>query len=104
MKRLRRNVVALVLTGLLICAPLSSGCEPINWFGPNFSLDLVIPLGLGGTPGLLNPFGIVQALVNALFGATSAGATSSASYPTPNAQSPSSPAGAFGPAINSEQP
>jgi hypothetical protein len=104
MKRLRRNTVALVLTGLLVCAPLSGGCEPLHWFGPNLSLDLIVPLGLDGAPGLLNPFGMVQAWADALFGATSTGGTSSAPYTTPNSQ-PSSPSvGGYVPSIDSNTP
>lgn len=52
---------------LVVCSTMCMGldCSPSRWFGDNFSLNVVVPMGLGGTPGVLNPFGIVQALVNA---------------------------------------
>lgn len=60
-----------MLAGCIAASALSSGCAIHNWlgiFGPNFSINLVIPLGLNGNPGLLNPFGIIQALVNGTLG------------------------------------
>lgn len=56
-----------MLAGCITASALSSGCAIHNWlgiFGPNFTINLVIPLGLNGNPGLLNPFGIIQALVS----------------------------------------
>ena len=53
---------------LLACSALCSGCDPASWFGSNMNVNVVMPLGLGGTPGRLNPFGIVQAFVNSMLG------------------------------------
>jgi len=69
MKR-RRLTTVFTLTALLTCATLSTGCNPLNWIGPNLTIGITIPLGLGGNPGIFNPFGIVQALVNSLLGQT----------------------------------
>ncbi len=51
---------------LVVCSTMCMGldCSPTSLLGNNFSLNVVVPMGLGGTPGLLNPFGIVQAWVN----------------------------------------
>lgn len=71
MKRKTRRMTAWMLACCIGVSALSSGCSIHNWlgiFGPNFSINLVIPLGLNGNPGLLNPFGIVQALVNGTLG------------------------------------
>lgn len=50
---------------------LTTGCDPVDWVGPNLTVFLTVPFGLGGNPGLLNPFGIVQALVNNALGVNS---------------------------------
>ena len=84
MKHLQRTVSTWVIVGTLLCSVLSSGCEPLNWFGNNLSANVVVPLGLAGTPGLFNPFGIVQALVNAVLGVSGSSGGSSA-YETPAA-------------------
>lgn len=86
-----------IVAALLICSTFSIGCNPINWFGSNASYNLIIPMGLGGTPGLLNPFGIVQAMVNAALGIGTTTDEGSASYPIPT--SSSSPTTALNPAI-----
>jgi len=65
MKRKGRKITTWMVAGILISSTFSAGCEPSGWFGSNFSMNVVVPLGLAGTPGLLNPFGIVQAWVNA---------------------------------------
>lgn len=77
----------LLLCSLLTVSAMSTGCDPINWFGPNLFVSLNIPLGLGGAPGLLNPFGIVQALINSAVGA-SADAGDSATFPSPTSTAP----------------
>jgi hypothetical protein len=67
---------------------LSIGCNPANFFGSNFSLNFVMPLGLAGTPGLLNPFGTVQALVNSLLGLNASSSSGSGTaYPMPSSGS-----------------
>ena len=73
MKR-RRLTTLCTLIALLTCSTLSTGCNPLSWFGPNLTIGVTIPLGLGGNPGLFNPFGIVQALVNSLLNQTVGGA------------------------------
>jgi len=92
MKRQSRTVSAWVLVALLTCSMLTAGCEPLGWFGPNFNVYTVIPLGLGGSPGLLNPFGIVQAVVNALLGMDAGGGGGSQAYVTPQPPAPVNPA------------
>jgi hypothetical protein len=82
MKRHTHKLTLCAVAALTVCSTFSTGCEPLNWFGTGFSLNFVVPLGLAGTPGLLNPFGIVQAVVNTALGLTSSGSSSSA-YTTP---------------------
>ncbi len=91
MKRQGRTVSTWVLVAVLTCSMLTAGCEPLGWFGPNFNVYTVIPLGLGGTPGLLNPFGIIQGLVNALLG-IDAGGSGNQAYVAPQPSSPANPA------------
>lgn len=69
MNRNRRKN-ATILTTLLLTLSLNAGCEWdfLRLIGPNISIGINIPLGLNGNPGLLNPFGITQALVNTLLG------------------------------------
>lgn len=68
MNRNRAIVTKFTAFTLVLSATLATGCEPARWFGPNFTVTNVIPVGLGGSPGILNPFGVVQALVNSLLG------------------------------------
>ena len=58
MIRNTRRLTAWTLVPFLFASALSGGC----------SINLVIPLGLNGNPGLLNPFGIIQALVTGSLG------------------------------------
>lgn len=60
---------------MLTASIFSTGCDPVDWVGPNLTIFLSVPFGLGGNPGLLNPFGIVQALVNNALGVTATGTT-----------------------------
>ena len=46
-------VVMLVLASLLV---FSVGCEPWTLLGGG-TINIIIPLGLGGQPGILNPTG-----------------------------------------------
>jgi hypothetical protein len=85
MKRRQGKITAWTLAGILCCAPLAGGCDPLNWFGPNLTVDVIVPLGMGGSPGLFNPFGIVQAIVNGMLGVSSTGSTDSSAYATPDA-------------------
>jgi len=56
----------LIIT-LVTTTTLSTGCSSLFTSG-SASYNVIIPLGLGGSPGVFNPFGIVQALVNAALG------------------------------------
>jgi hypothetical protein len=79
MNRTRRMIATMMLVAMLLCSAFSTGCSPLNWFGSNFTLTIYIPLGLDGTPGIFNPFGIFQALANqATDPATGTGATAAA--------------------------
>ncbi|MBN2560966.1 MAG: hypothetical protein JXQ75_08555 [Phycisphaerae bacterium] len=73
MTRKGRPITAWALVVILVCSSLAVGCEPTNFFRSNLNVNLVVPLGFAGTPGLLNPFGIVQAWINALLGADATG-------------------------------
>lgn len=56
------RITAWIMIALLTCSLVgSTGCE-------NVSVNYILPLGLGGTPGVFNPFGITQAFVNAWLG------------------------------------
>lgn len=63
---------------MLTASIFSTGCDPVDWVGPNLTIFLSVPFGLGGNPGLLNPFGIVQALVNNALGINTNGTTDNA--------------------------
>jgi|CXWL01.1.fsa_nt_gi hypothetical protein len=79
MTRKSRLITTWTLLGLITCSALSTGC-PI---GGNTTVSFIAPAGLGGAPGFYNPFGITQAIVNALLGA--GGSSGSASpNPVPN--------------------
>ncbi len=79
MRRRRAMMLRCSLVMLLCCTTLWTGCNPASVFGSNFSLSVLIPSGFGGTPGLLNPFGITQAIVNALLGIGGSTATDDSS-------------------------
>ncbi|MFH1417707.1 MAG: hypothetical protein ABII12_05400 [Planctomycetota bacterium] len=68
MRRERRLLTSWILIALMLCSTGSVGCDPTGWFGSNMSVNVIVPVGLGGSPGLLNPFGVVQAWVNSLIG------------------------------------
>lgn len=68
-KSTKRNKLAVSM--MLTASLFSTGCNPVDWVGPNLTIFLSVPFGLGGSPGLLNPFGIVQALVNNALGVSS---------------------------------
>lgn len=87
-----RMVTKWTALSLVLSATLATGCEPLNWFGTNLTITNIVPVGLGGSPGLLNPFGIVQAFVNSLLGIgttttteTSDSGSGGAGSPVPNA-------------------
>ncbi|HVP12843.1 MAG TPA: hypothetical protein VMV94_16840 [Phycisphaerae bacterium] len=82
MKRATSKLTIWALVALMFCSTFAIGCEPLNWFGTGFSVNFVVPLGLAGTPGLLNPFGIVQAVVNAALGVTTT-TEGTAAFPVP---------------------
>ncbi len=85
MNRNGRMITTWTMVVAIACSTLAAGCEPSNFFGSNLNVNVVVPLGLAGTPGLLNPFGVVQAFVNALLGAdASTGDTSESGDPIPS--------------------
>lgn len=59
-----RKMIHRAVLATVCCSAFVAGCEPLGFFGPNLGINLIVPLGLNGNPGVLNPFGIVQALVN----------------------------------------
>lgn len=67
---MRRKTIGtkLAIVTALVVSPMLAGCDAVGLLGPNFSLNYVLPLGFGGAPGLYNPYGIVQAIVNSLLG------------------------------------
>jgi hypothetical protein len=77
----RRLTTICTLTAMLVCTTLSTGCDALRFFGPNLTIGFTIPLGLNGSPGILNPFGIVQALVNAALNQTTDAAAQQVSAP-----------------------
>jgi hypothetical protein len=58
----------LAVAAAVLFSPMLVGCDAVGVLGPNFSLNYVLPLGFGGAPGLFNPYGIIQALVNVALG------------------------------------
>ena len=74
---MRRKVAKLLLPIFLSTG--IAGCSLPGWVGPNINISYIIPLGFGGAPGMFNPYGIVQALVNAFLGATLTNTDDSAS-------------------------
>lgn len=90
MKRERKRITRLTAICLTTAALFATGCD-----ANNLSINYVLPLGLAGTPGLLNPFGIVQAFVNAWLGtilpsSSSSSASSSSGSTTAGSPTPSS--------------
>lgn len=74
--RMKRTTSLKFVTLLLAATMLgSTGCL----LSGNSSINIIVPAGLGGNPGFYNPFGLTQALVNALLGAGSSGDESSSS-------------------------
>ncbi len=72
----------------------------------NLSINYIVPLGFAGTPGVFNPFGIVQAFVNSWLGTVlpSSGSSSSDSSSSDSSSSIASPSptpniGAIGGAV-----
>jgi hypothetical protein len=88
MTRNKRTWTGLAAAALVICSTFSTGCDLINFFGTGFSVNLIVPMGLGGTPGFLNPFGITQALVNEALGLTTTESTAAFPVPSTNATTP----------------
>lgn len=84
---MRRKTIVTKLTVVtaLFVSPMLAGCDAVGVLGPNFSLNYVLPLGFGGAPGLYNPYGIVQAIVNSLLGsALPSGDGGDSGSPQPN--------------------
>ena len=78
MIRNKRTRMGLAVAALVICSTFSTGCDPVNSIG---SINLIVPMGLGGSPGYFNPFGITQAIVNAVLGISTTTTDSTAAFP-----------------------
>jgi hypothetical protein len=78
MTRNKRTWTGLAAAALVICSTFSTGCDPMNSIG---SINLIVPMGLGGSPGYFNPFGITQAIVNSLLGISTTTTESTAAFP-----------------------
>src|SRR5262245_44948746 len=65
---MKRKPLATLLFPVVLSLGIA-GCGLPGWVGPNLNISYIIPLGFGGAPGMFNPYGIVQALVNAFLGA-----------------------------------
>lgn len=84
MRSFRSKMLRFTLACLMLCAIHATGCTgAARFFGSNFSLNLIVPTGFGGNPGFYNPFGLTQALVNALIGG-GGGAAAPNTVPTAN--------------------
>ena len=72
----RSAIVGLV--GVLLVAPwIGGGCHPVdNYWGQNVNINLTIPLGLTGTPGIFNLFGLLGSLATTTTQTPAAGGTS----------------------------
>jgi hypothetical protein len=79
----RKTTLKLAALLLITSTVGTAGCDPYSFFSGNANINFVVPVGLGGNPGFYNPFGLTQALVNALIGGSSSsdesGGTSSSS-------------------------
>ena len=100
MRRKNRITTAMVCICVAFCSAFSTGCL----FGENLTITAVIPVGLAGTPGFLNPFGIVQAFVNAalssILGTGSSTTSSSGSTAATITPSPTPSIAAIGAAVS----
>lgn len=83
---MKRKPLATLLFPILLSMGIA-GCSLPGFVGPNININYIIPLGFGGAPGMFNPYGIVQALVNAFLGA----ALSNTDEPTTTGRDTASP-------------
>lgn len=82
--RIKRTTTLTIATLLLAAATFgSTGCI----LGGNSNFNIIVPTGFGGNPGFYNPFGLTQALVNALIGGSSSSGDSSSSSSSSSAGS-----------------
>ena len=77
---MKRTARILTIWALVTCFTFSTGCNPLNSVA---NVNVIVPLGLGGTPGLLNPFGIIQAMVNSALGTGTTTSGTTATFPVP---------------------
>jgi len=69
MFRNKRTRLTFALVAIFAVMPATSGCTLLGFLsGQTFTIN--IPLGLNGFGGLLNPYGIITALVNTFIGST----------------------------------
>lgn len=58
------------IAAAVACLFVSTGCNPLQrLFTSGGTININIPLGLSGNPGFFNPFGLTQALFDAISGA-----------------------------------
>jgi hypothetical protein len=72
MNRFKRNITWTLVCLMSFFTLSGTSCENVN-------INYIVPLGFAGTPGVFNPFGIVQAFVNAWLGTVLPGSSSSSS-------------------------
>lgn len=73
MFRNRRTRVTMACVALLAVLPASGGCLRGYLTSDALTVNINVPLGLNGFGGLLNPYGIITALINAFIGSTFGG-------------------------------
>lgn len=103
MRRKGGSLTIWSITVIVFCSTFMMGCDAdvLPFFGPNFGLNVIIPAGFGGNPGAFNPFGLTQAFVNSLIGASSS-SSSSSSTDSSAATSPNPNAGALVTLVNND--
>ena len=66
----RRQKLCRAVATVALCAGLTTqvGCDRLVGALSGSIININIPLGLNGAPGILNPFGLTQSLFVSLFG------------------------------------
>jgi hypothetical protein len=70
MFRNKKKRVTIAVVSVVAIMPAATGCSLSGLYYNQPTFNLNIPLGLDGFGGLLNPFGIITALVNTFIGST----------------------------------
>lgn len=66
----KKKRVTVAVVALVAILPAATGCSLSGLYYNQPTFNINIPLGLDGFGGLLNPFGIITALINRLIGST----------------------------------